>query len=700
MAILNLRNSVSFLTLAAFAAGAQAQEASTKPPQTLPPVIVKKEQTGAAKRRQAEKKKAPAPAAPAAEARPAAAALEPPPGAADENVVYSANRVPTDITKVGSAVDVITAKQIGAQSRTYVQDYLAQTPGMSLAQTGPQGTASYAIWGASSQYIKVLVDGMDLGDPTGTQTRTALENILAGDVSRIEVLKGSQSLLYGGQAVGGVISIDTAKPALGASFDASGETGAYNTQRGMLGAAYGSQDGWARFSVQSVRSDGYSAFAAGREDDSYRNLTFSGTGEYKLSNDVKVFFTARSIDTNARLDAIDFGFGPDGWLGNSTVTSQQAGRLGTEFKLFEGALINTVSVQGMKLDRKQNYWADVYDNYTGAHIYSGPTSSSYGGDRWKVDYLGVAKVTNWATLTVGADHQVETARVLDIYGDLPGHEAALNGVFGQVAIEPIKGLTLAGGGRNDDHSTFGDHQTYRFTGAYFYDPTQTKLRASTGTGFRAPSLYELYAPVNGNSSLQPEESKSWDAGFDQWFDNRRFRLSGTYFQIDTTNEIQWVETDVPYYFAGHYIQIPGTTHREGVELSGAAALTSFLSLSASYTYVDARQDDGARLPRVPRNSIAFGADALLFDTIKANVTARVALDTVDVRFPGLTPLQDYVLLNAKLSYDIRPGLTTYIRGENLLDQRYQTAYRFNTPGLSVYGGLSIHVDEQNYASLK
>ncbi len=696
----SLHSSLTLVSLVALTASASAQETPAKPPQTLPPVIVKKERPGKAKPREAVKKKAPAPATPTPDASPASQQVIDSSG----SVVYSANRAPTDITKVGSAIDVITSTQIAAQSRTYVQDYLAQVPGVSIAQSGPASTTSYSIWGAYEKYVKVQVDGLDLGDPTGPQVVTPLETVLAGDVSRIEVLKGSQSLLYGGEAVGGVISIDTAKPVLGPSFNASGETGAYNTQRGLLSAAYGAQDGWARFSVQSVRSDGFPALAVGRDDDSYTNQTFSGAGEYKLSNDVKVFFSARSVDANVRYGSIYDGWGlaPDGWPGTRALTSQEAGRLGTEFKLFDGAFVNTVSIQGMEIDRKQIYWVANYDSSFNPIPGSGsPETDTYKGDRWKVDYLGVAKVTNWATVTVGADHQVESATTTSISdGDFPKREVELTGVFGQLSVEPIKGLTLTGGGRNDDHSTFGDFQTYRFTGAYFYEPTETKLRASTGTGFRPPSLYELYSPDYGNSALKPEESQSWDAGFDQWFANRRYRLSATYFHLDTTNEIQF-DYSVPGPIGqGQYIQLPGTTHREGVELSSAAVLTSFLSLSAGYTYVDARQDDGVRLVRIPRNSVTLGADALLFDTIKANVNVRVALDTVDSLYPGQVPLKDYELLNAKFSYDIRPGLTAYIRGENLLNQKYQSVYGYNTPGLSVYTGLTINVDAHDFAALK
>jgi|GEM_PF-184789 len=686
------RSCVAFVSLVAFAANAQAQTAARS--DTLPPVVVKKD--GAEKQKKkaaAPKKKKEAPAVAHGAAEPAPDAI---PGEPSKDVIYSANRVATDITKVGSAVTVITRDEIEAQSHTYVQDYLAQVPGVSVAQSGLGGTSTYSIWGAYGRNVKVLVDGIDVADPTGTQVSTALEHVLAGDVERIEVLKGSQSLLYGGQAVGGVIAIDTARPVLGASLSGSGETGAYNTQRGTASAAYGSENGYARFTVQSVRSDGFSALTVGNEDDGYRNLTFSGSGEYKLSNEVKVFFAARSVDANLKYDSSYDGYGlaKDGWPGTQALTSQQSGRLGTEVKLFDGALVNTVSLQGMRLDRDTRYWSAAYDNNWNAIPGVGSiVADSYDGDRWKVDYLGTAKVTSWATATVGADYQEETAKTASTVQ----HEADLAGVFGQLSVEPLKGLTLTGGGRNDHHSTFGDFDTYRFTGAYFYEPTQTKVRASTGTGFRAPSLYELYAPSGlGNTALKPEQSESWDVGFDQWFENRRYRFSATYFQLDTTNEIGYdpFAGTGPW---GQYIQLAGTTHREGVEFSGAAVVSPWLTLSAGYTYVDARAEDGSRLVRIPRNSITLGADALLFDTVKANVTTRFALDTID---SSNYQLEDYVLLNAKFSYDIRPGLTAYVRGENLLDEKYETVRGYGTPGLSVYGGLTFNVDANTYASLK
>ena len=179
-------------------------------------------------------------------------------------VVFSANRTPTDYAKVGSSVSVITEKDIDAQSKTFLQDYLQQVPGVSVTQAGPSGaTTSFRMRGASQNYVKVLVDGMDISDPSLTQTAVQFENLLVGDVAQIEVLKGSQSTLYGGDAVAGVISIDTKYATRPGYFQSGGaEYGTYNTWRGAYSAGYAAQNGSnVAFTVQGLNTSGFSAAA-------------------------------------------------------------------------------------------------------------------------------------------------------------------------------------------------------------------------------------------------------------------------------------------------------------------------------------------------------------------------------------------------------------------------------------------------------
>lgn len=582
-------------------------------------------------------------------------------------VIHSANRTLTDGAKVGSSVSVVTKKDLESQSGTYLKDYLAQVPGISFDQSGsPGATAGISLRGASNRYVKVLVDGMDISDPSSTQTSTHFEHLLVGDVSRIEVLKGSQSTLYGGDAVAGVISVET-RAALtpGFSQSAFSEYGTYNTYRGGYTAGYAADDGSnVSFTVQGINSDGFSAAAAGSEDDGYRNLTLSGRGEYVVSPSMKIFFAARSVDADFDFD----GFPPPLFALADTpehgTMLQHAGRVGTEFSFFGGAFQNTLAIQGMTVERE--------------NFLNGASTAQYDGDRVKGEYKGFLTFNESLSLLAGADWE-RTGASSNLN---PSRETAdLAGAYAQLMLEPVDGLMLTGGGRIDDHSTFGSFNTYRLTAAYLVPGTETKLHASLGTGFRAPSLYEIFDPTYGNTDLLPEESKSWDVGIEQGFLEQRYKIGVTYFELDTDNLIDWSP-------AGYY-NVPGATHRKGVELSAGAMITEGLTLTAGYAYVDAEQADGNRLVRVPRHTVMFGIDAQPMDKLELNVTARLVADTIDSRFPGFVTLDDYVLVNAKASYEFAPGWKAYVRGENLLDEDYQTVVDYGTAGLTVFGGIQM-----------
>lgn len=596
-------------------------------------------------------------------------------------VIYSANRTPTDAAKVGSSVEVITEQELAARGQTYVKDYLETLPGVHFSQAGgPGGTSSISLRGTNAGYVKVLVDGIDVSDPSNTTTSAHFEHLLVGDVARIEVLKGSQSTLYGGDAVGGVITIETkAARKLGFSQSGGAEYGAYNTWRGAYTAGYLAADGSnVSFTVQGVNTDGFSAAAIGREDDGYRNLTFSGRGEYYLSPSAKIFFAARSMRARYEYD----GYPPPSYLilndtNDYGRTTQHAGRVGTEFKLLNGAFVNTLALQGMSIER---------DTFSG-----GASSGWFEGDRIKGEYKGVLRFNSALSLLAGADWEQTGAKTNNTAGR---NTADVGGTYAQLQLEPVAGLVLTAGGRIDDHSAFGTFNTHRLTAAYLVPGTETKFRGSLGTGFRAPSLDELYgsygfAPDYGNPNLLPEESESWDVGIEQGFLGGKYKLGATYFSIDTENLITYnSDCGIPGELC--LINVPGVTKREGVELTAAARISSGITVTSGYTYTDTEQASGARLARVPRHAVSLGLDIQPTDKIQANVVARYVADTLD----GGTRLDDYWLVNAKVSYEFSPGMKAYVRAENLLDEKYQTLLGYGTPGLSVYGGIQFALPDK------
>ncbi len=381
---------------------------------------------------------------------------------------------------------------------------------------------------------------------------------------------------------------------------------------------------------------------------------------------MKVFFAARSLDADYEYD----GLVPPTWSLSDTpdsgTTKQHAGRVGTEFSLFDGAFQNTFAIQGMEVKR------DTY--------YSGARTGWYDGDRIKGEYKGVLTFNDKLSLLAGAEWEETGA---ETSSNTARQTADVTGTYAQLMMEPVPGLVLTGGGRIDDHSAFGQFDTYRLTAAYLVPGTATKLRASRGTGFRAPSLFELYAPFYGNPNLTPEESESWDAGVEQGLFGDRLRLSATYFELDTDNMISY---DPMTYVS---INIPGVTERSGVELTATAIVSQGLTVTASYTYVDSDTPDGQQLVRVPKHSAVLSVDAKPLDKVSLNVTAKFVTDLVDVPQTNPVDLDDYVLVSAKLGYEFTPGWVAYVRGENLLDEDYQTTLGYGPAGLSVYGGLTM-----------
>lgn len=585
-------------------------------------------------------------------------------------VVFSANRTPTDAAKVGSSVSVITEKDIDAQSKTFLQDYLQQVPGVSISTTGGFGqTTTLRMRGFNQNYVKVLVDGMDISDPSGTQTAAAFEHLLVGDMAQIEVLKGSQSTLYGGDAVAGVISIDSKYATRPGYFQSGGtEYGTFNSFRGAYSAGYAAQNGSnIAFTVQGLDTDGISAAAAGTEDDAYRNMTFSGRGEYRVSEEMTVFFAGRAFQSHTEFD--DGFFGVDAF--DFSDYQQQAGRVGANISLFGGQFVNTIAIQGMELQRDFSY------------------GSWFDGERVKGEYRGVLSFNKQLALVAGADWERNGALSS---GDPVHHEVEIVSPYAQLIVEPIAGLTLTGGARIDDHSAFGQFDTHRLTAAYLIESTATKFHASYGTGFRAPSLNELFGPFGGNPDLHPETSESWDAGVEQGFMNGLFGVGATYFSIDVTDQIGFVSVfPGPCPPCGFYQQLPGVTATDGVELTVFAKLTQATIVNAAYTYSRSKEPDGTRLEALPRHSFVIGVTAQPTERLSLNVTGQYVADTVDTTgFPAAdVPVDDYFLLSAKVGYEVLPGAIAYVRGENLLDQDYTTVINYANPGLAVYGGVQF-----------
>lgn len=583
-------------------------------------------------------------------------------------IVVTPNRTPSEKSKVGSTVYVTTKEDIDQQSLPAATDYLAQIPGISIASQGGTGhVTTFFMRGLPGEYVKTFVDGIDVSDVTYTKTQTQFGQFLAGGLDRIEVLQGSQGALYGADAIAGVINISTlGMPEDGIHQRIYGEGGSRSTFLGGYALNSGFERGNFGLTLSGLGTGGFSTAGSGTERDGYDNLTGTIGGRFDVNDSLSLFANGLFIGGNTDFDDAY----PIADTAAHSTYRQAAGRVGADFKLFDGRLSNTIALQYSDLSR---------DSISG-----GGMLTTFDGSRTKLEYLGSLELTPTLATAFGADWERHQATTTGGFSGELDNSVSMGGGWIQAIWTPIEPLTLTGSVRQDEHSLYGGHTTWRTTGSYNVVNTGTRFHSSLGTGYRAPSLYELYDPTFGKANLRPESSLSFDFGVEQHLLDDRLVSDVTFFM---TNIDDYIE-----FGAGHYDQINGTVRTRGVEASIAYAPTSWLDFRGAYTYTEATtytatDPGGSRQVRIPRHVIGLSASVRPAEKWIVSATTRVALDALDFGGSGKEPLDDYVLLDAKVSYRPTDDTEIYVRGENLLDQKYEVVRGYGTPGLGVFAGF-------------
>ncbi|CAN5189312.1 TonB-dependent receptor [soil metagenome] len=622
------------------------------------------------------------------------------------DVIVTANRSHQAASRVGQSVTVLTTEQIEASQAVAVVDLLVRTPGVSVSRNGGIGASTaLRIRGAEADQTVFVIDGVKLNDPSATGSGYNPGNLLTGDIARIEVLRGAQSTLWGSQAIGGVVNLVTAEPTrpFQASLDA--EAGSRGTQylRGGIGGA-GDRLIW-RLAASHFQTDGFSTFARGTEDDGYENFGVSGRANVKLTDGVSLDLRAVYSDGETAIDgfpAPTFAFGD---TREYAQTKDLVAYAGLNFDLFENRLRNRVGYGYTQTDRQ-----NVNPDQTVTTL-----TFDARGENKRYEYQGVFDIRQGWTATLGAEHEDSEFRTASpsTFDPNPAPRAnsvGIDGAYAQVQAEVIDGLTLTGGVRRDDHDTFGGKTLGQAAAAWSLNGGSTILRASFGQGFKAPSLYQLYSEY-GNKALAPEEADGWDAGVEQHLFDKRLMLSATYFNRDTTNQIDFVsctgtetlaatplcfqngvnpDPALPIVRRFGYYNNTAKTSASGVELAGAAWLGS-LELSANYTFTDTKNETaganlGRDLARRPEETANLSVAYVWPFGLTTGVTVQYAGDSFDSASNAYT-LKSYTLVDLRLSYPIDDNLELYGRVENVGDETYETTRNYGSAGRGTFVGV-------------
>ena len=609
------------------------------------------------------------------------------------DIVVAANRAPVDADRVTAAVTVLDKTAIDRAQDLSVADLLLRTPGVSLSRNGGYGTStSLRIRGAESDQTVVVIDGVKINDPSSPGGGYNFANLLIGDASRIEVLRGPQSILWGSQAIGGVVNIVTPLPtaALEGSIDLEGGSRETVSARAALGGTTGPL-AW-RVGAQSFTTDGISALKAGTERDGYTNQNVQARAVLTIAPGISA--DLRGSYANGRNDF-------DGFSGDTPeygLTREFVGYAGLNIDLFDARLRNRFGYGYTDTDR---------DNYNPDQVEQTQTFAALGRNH-RLEYQGTLAVTKGVDAVFGVENEVSRFSTASsdfvppyALGTPARGRAELTSFYGQLNVSPLDGLTINGGVRHDDHSRFGA-QTLFAGGANWLLPTGTVLRASYSEGFKAPTLYQLFSEY-GNQALNPERAKGWEAGAEQRFMDGRFALGGTYFERRSRDQI--VYTGCNPGTADPLCFVPGSTTEQrfgyyqnvarafarGVEAVARAQVGEHLSLDGNYSWVLSEDRSPGRtfgnwLPRRPRDTANVSATYTFAEAGSLGVAARFAGKSFD-NASNATRLDGYTLVDLRGELPLSGTVRLFARVENLFDERYETIARYGTLGRSVYAGL-------------
>ncbi len=586
-------------------------------------------------------------------------------------IVVSALRTAVERLRTGVSVTVLGPDELAKDRDATVASTLAKLPGVAVTQSGPFGsTTNLRIRGADGRYLAVFVDGIKVSDPSGTNVTFDFGSLMSADIGRIEVLRGSQSALWGGSAVGGVINITTTK-ALEEGFHQkiSAEAGSFGTARLSYGLTQKDDRLELAFNATQFHTDGFSSFVGGAERDGAEASRLSFSARYRVSDTLALGAAAFVQRTEQDYD----GYTPLFVLGDLVGYTQEKTEIGARAfaELTLGNTSHSFEVSALDVDRSYDEAGD---------------RSSFGGKRLSFGWQGTTEVSSALTLVYGADWSKETAD----YTNLPGGEAdtTIYGAFAQAVWAPSESFDLSATVRMDHSGGFGDFPTGRIAAAW-RPATGTTLRAAWATGFRAPSIDERFGdypgffPFVGNPDLEPEESESWELGIEQEFAGGA-NLSATLYRLDVDNLITY-QFGAP----STLVNLPGVSTRQGVELAGSLPVSDAVTLGLAYTYTDGRRPDGQRLVQVPYHNLALSLDATLSDKLSGGLTLLHVAGRRDNDANTFTAkdMPDYTVLNARLDYDLNDKTALYLKVENLLDEDYQMVDGYAASGRAFYVGL-------------
>jgi len=585
-----------------------------------------------------------------------------------DELVITSSRIPLPLRQIGTSIFVITAEDIQAHGNLSMTDVLRQSPAVAVSNHGGAGqTTSLRIRGEEGFRTLTIMDGLRLSDPSAPQVGPILEHLLSSGINRVEILRGPQGLAYGADA-GGVLNVSSRSGSKGLQASVDAQSGKFGTSQisANVGGGNSSMDFFV--SASAFETDGFNALVADNisaDKDGYENSTVHVRGGVNLNDAWRVDLVHRHVDSETLHDNC---FSPT-QNGHDCLAQYQLDA--TRLALNHDGANFTHSLSWNRTDTTRD------------HFSSGSFSFGAQGELERWEYMGSATRLPGFKLVFGAD--LEDARNNGVGRDNVG-------VFVEYLSEFSDTLYLTAGLRHDDNDDFDTNTSHRTSVAWLVDlpdATMLKFKGSLGTGFRAPSPYEIQynsgpwaSPPASLVSLQQETSRGWEGGV-EYVRGKQLHLEAMYFNQKVENAVNFDQVS----WSG-YLQDFGTSNSKGIELSGDWTMTGNWRLRANYTWNDTERPNGEQRLRRPRHLFNTGLSWFSSDArMNINAFLRASRDSIDLLFGAPVELKDFEVLDLTANFSLTKNLQLFGRLENALDENYQQVAGYHTAGRAAYFGF-------------
>lgn len=596
-----------------------------------------------------------------------------------DEVVITATKFPKKQSETGKIVTVITKAQLERSAGKDLSQLLNEQAALVVNGSGSNLGKDKSVYlrGASSKYTLILLDGIPVTDPSGVGGAFDLRLLSIDQVERIEILKGSQSTLYGSDAIAGVINIITKKSGnkkMGAAGTAS--YGSYNTFKGnaVINGTTEKVDysvGYTYFNTDGISEATDKTGNGNFDKDGYKENAFNATVGIKATDKLKINPFFRLADYKGNYDDDAFTDGTAKYTSKFINTG-----LISQYKLSKGTV--TLQYGHTNTDR-------IFDGQYGKSIFKGRLDNA--------ELFLNTDISKYIQVLGGINFQ--QIKMLDTNANKKNPSATLTSPYVSFYLHNLHRWNIELGGRYNNHSKYGSNFTYSFNPSYLIDK-KTKIFFNYSTGFRAPTLDDLYGKYGSNENLKPEKSNNIEAGVQTVLAENKIELRATAFDRKLKDAIVWGPS---------FINInQDKQHDKGFEIEPSFLINKNITIRTFYAFSDGRVTTKSgnkdttyfNLIRRPKHSFGFNITYQATKNLFVSTNLKTFSKRTDLFFDPITYVQSavelkaYALLDVYAEFKFADGkLKVFADAKNITNSKYTEVYGFNTLGFNINTGISF-----------